>query len=61
MNSISLDKKQNKDTETGIAFSISAETNEVLNVSAKRSQRAKKREAKLRLEDHLTRFPDWKQ
>ncbi|PCD85530.1 TraY domain-containing protein [Vibrio mediterranei] len=47
------------DTETGIAFDISAEANQILTESAKRSERAKKREGKLRLEDHLKRFPDW--
>lgn len=48
------------ETEIGIGFNLSSEANAILTVSAKRAERAKKREAKLRLEDHLTRFPDWK-
>ncbi|MGF1832081.1 TraY domain-containing protein [Photobacterium angustum] len=46
--------------EIGIAFNLSSKANATLTVSAKRAERAKKREAKLRLEDHLTRFPNWK-
>ncbi len=46
--------------ETGVAFNITSKANDVLTASAKRSERAKKREAKLRLEDHLLRFPNWK-
>lgn len=48
------------DHEIGIAFNITSQANAILTVSAKRAERAKKREAKLRLEDHLTRFPNWK-
>ncbi|NOI26371.1 TraY domain-containing protein [Vibrio mediterranei] len=47
------------ETETGIAFRISEEANQALEKSAQKAERAKKREAKLRLEDHLKRFPDW--
>ena len=47
------------ETETGIAFRISEEANQTLQASALKAERAKKREAKLRLEDHLKRFPDW--
>lgn len=49
----------NNESEIGIAFDISSEANRTLTTSAKRAERAKKREAKLRLEDHLKRFPDW--
>ena len=52
-------KSINDDSETGIAFDISSTANRTLTVSAKKSERAKKREAKLRLEDHLKRFPNW--
>ncbi|CAK2037829.1 Relaxosome protein TraY [Vibrio crassostreae] len=45
--------------EVGIAFSLSANANKTLTLSAKRAERAKKREGKLRLEDHLKRFPNW--
>ncbi|MBD1576943.1 MULTISPECIES: TraY domain-containing protein [Vibrio] len=45
----------------GIQFDISAEANAVLIESAKKAERTKKGEAKLRLQDHLLRFPDWKQ
>lgn len=48
------------ETEIGIGFNLSSKANAILTVSAKRAERAKKREAKLRLEDHLTRFPNWK-
>ncbi len=43
----------------GISFKLSTDTDDILTMSARRSERAKKREAKLRLEDHLRRFPDW--
>ncbi|NOI26697.1 TraY domain-containing protein [Vibrio mediterranei] len=46
--------------EVGIAFRLSSEANKTLTISANRSERVKKSEAKLRLEDHLKRFPDWK-
>ncbi|WP_244155004.1 TraY domain-containing protein [Vibrio crassostreae] len=36
-----------------------ANANKTLTLSAKRAERAKKREGKLRLEDHLKRFPNW--
>ncbi|KXO06646.1 hypothetical protein AKG98_2889 [Moritella sp. JT01] len=41
------------ETETGIGFRISEQANQILIVSAQKYERAKKREAKLRLEDHL--------
>lgn len=47
------------ENEVGIAFGISSIANRTLTASAKRAERAKKREAKLRLEDHLKRFPNW--
>ncbi len=52
-------REQQPEPETGIAFNISALANRLLTTAAKRSERAKKREAKLRLEDHLKRFPNW--
>ncbi|MEZ8822582.1 TraY domain-containing protein [Vibrio sp. 10N.222.54.A1] len=45
--------------EIGIAFNLSSTANKTLTRSAKKAERAKKREGKLRLEDHLKRFPDW--
>lgn len=45
----------------GISFPVSRQANDILTESAKRAERPKRREAKLRLEDHLKRFPDWKQ
>lgn len=47
------------DKEVGIAFSLSSRANKTLTISAKKAERAKKREGKLRLEDHLKRFPNW--
>ena len=47
------------DKEVGIAFNLSSNANKTLTLSAKRAERAKKREGKLRLEDHLKRFPNW--
>ncbi|CAH6815675.1 Relaxosome protein TraY [Vibrio chagasii] len=47
------------DKEVGIAFNLSSKANKTLTLSAKRAERAKKREGKLRLEDHLKRFPNW--
>lgn len=52
-------KPKPEQLEVGIAFNIGHKPNQILTKSAKRAQRAKKREAKLRLEDHLTRFPNW--
>ncbi|PTP00207.1 TraY domain-containing protein [Vibrio sp. 10N.286.45.A3] len=45
--------------EVGIAFNLSSKANKTLTLSAKRAERAKKREGKLRLEDHPKRFPNW--
>ncbi|WP_131751122.1 MULTISPECIES: TraY domain-containing protein [Legionella] len=39
-----------------ISFQLSAESNELLTDAAKRSNRKKVQEAKLRLDDHLKRF-----
>ena len=39
-----------------ISFQLSAESNELLTEAAKRSNRKKVQEAKLRLDDHLKRF-----
>ncbi|CAH7066575.1 Relaxosome protein TraY [Vibrio crassostreae] len=47
------------DKDVGIAFNLSSKANKTLTLSAKRAERAKKREGKLRLEDHLKRFPNW--
>jgi hypothetical protein len=47
------------ETEVGIGFRVSEAANKILENSAQKAQRTKKREAKLRLEDHLKRFPDW--
>ena len=60
MNSKSKSTADNSETEIWIGFNLSSKANATLTVSAKRAERAKKREAKLRLEDHLTRFPNWK-
>ncbi|CAK2107525.1 TraY domain-containing protein [Vibrio crassostreae] len=46
------------DKDVGIAFNLSSKANKTLTLSAKRAERAKKREGKLRLEDHLKRFPN---
>ncbi|WP_261887505.1 TraY domain-containing protein [Vibrio aerogenes] len=53
--------KENK--SAGVSFSVAPEENQLLNRSARENIRAKKNEAKLRLEDHLRRFPqaDWQQ
>ena len=48
------------DDETGISFKISQEANVILTSSSDAALRPKKAEAKLRLEDHCKRFPDWK-
>ncbi len=48
------------DEGTGVSFKVSQEANVILTNSAKNAIRAKKAEAKLRLEDHCKRFPDWK-
>ena len=40
---------------TGIAFKVAFQPNQVLERSAKKAERTKKAEAKLRLEDHLLR------
>ena len=55
----SKSKPEHQDKEVGVAFVITSQSNSILTKSAKRAQRAKKREAKLRLEDHLNRFPNW--
>ncbi|WP_318452289.1 TraY domain-containing protein [Photobacterium leiognathi] len=60
MNLKSKSTAADDDQEIGIAFNITSKANAILTVSAKRAERAKKREAKLRLEDHLTKFPHWK-
>ena len=39
-----------------ISFQLSAESNRLLTAAAKRSNRKKVQEAKLRLEDHLKRY-----
>jgi len=52
--------RQKHHNETGIQFEISVKANEILEASAKKAERAKKREAKLRLEDHLITYPNWK-
>jgi hypothetical protein len=44
----------------GIAFEINAESNTIMTHSARMAERTKKAEAKLRLQDHLKRFPNWK-
>jgi len=50
---------QNKKFKSvGIQFEIDAETNCLLEKSAEESLRTKKSEAKLRLADHLRRFPN---
>jgi len=59
MNLKSKSTADDSESEVGIAFDISSSANKTLTTSAKRSERAKKRETKLRLEDHLQRFPDW--
>lgn len=53
-------KPEQQYKEVGVAFTISGQANRTLTQSAERAQRRKKCEAKLRLEDHLKRFPDWK-
>ncbi|MDK9783766.1 TraY domain-containing protein [Vibrio sp. B172a] len=53
-------KSTNAKLETGIAFKLAFRPNQVLEHSAKKAVRTKKAEAKLRLEDHLLRFPDWR-
>lgn len=53
-------KPTNTKPQTGIAFKIAFDPNQVLERSAKKAERTKKAEAKLRLEDHLLRFPDWR-
>ncbi len=51
-------KSKFKQYETGIAFNLAFSANRILTESARKNIRAKKNEAKLRLEDHLKRFPD---
>ena len=55
----SKSKPEHQGKGVGVAFIITSQSNNILTESAKRAQRAKKREAKLRLEDHLKRFPNW--
>lgn len=57
---MNLKSESTEQKQVGIAFPLDADANDILTQSAKTAERAKKREAKLRLEDHLRRFPDWK-
>lgn len=58
-----MKSKSSDSKSVGIAFEVSGEQNVTLTNSAIENERAKKREAKLRLEDHLKRFPqaNWKE
>ncbi|ENM5730754.1 TraY domain-containing protein [Vibrio mimicus] len=49
---------QHKENKTGIWFEMDTETNQRLEVSAKRNKRTKRQEASFRLSDHLTRFDE---
>ncbi|GEM77217.1 TraY domain-containing protein [Vibrio sagamiensis] len=51
---------EQEQSEVGVQFKISSDANAVITRSAKEAIRSKKAEAKLRLEDHCKRFPDWK-
>lgn len=55
-----MSSKSKPEEGVGVSFKISFDADDVLSRSAEVAERAKKREAKLRLEDHLKRFPDWK-
>jgi hypothetical protein len=54
------DRENSSISAVGIQFEINAESNATLIRSAKIAERPKKAEAKLRLQDHLKRFPNWK-
>lgn len=43
---------------THVNIELDAQTNEILNASAKRNNRSKRKEAQVRLVDHLHRFDD---
>lgn len=49
-----------KQSEKGISFPLSSSAHQIIEQSAELAERAKKREAKLRLEDHCRRFPNWR-
>ncbi len=51
---------EQEQNEIGVQFKMSSDANEVVTRSATKAIRSKKAEAKLRLEDHCKRFPDWK-
>lgn len=40
----------------GVTVKISAEANDLLNQAIRKTNRTKRKEAELRLEDHITRF-----
>ncbi len=48
--------KRDQNQETWISFILDAETNKLLTDSAERSNRQKRREALIRLKDHLRQF-----
>lgn len=54
------DRETGRISAVGIQFKINAESNASLIHSAKIAERPKRAEAKLRLQDHLKRFPNWK-
>ncbi|MEH6531498.1 MAG: TraY domain-containing protein [Photobacterium frigidiphilum] len=54
------DHEPNDFCGVGIQFEINAESNATLTRTAHIEERSKRSEAKLRLQDHLKRFPHWK-
>ncbi len=50
-----MPENTNKDP-TGIWFEMDAETNRLLEESAEMNDRSKRKEARFRLKDHLTKF-----
>lgn len=51
------DTENEKHRAVGIQFIVDAKSNELLDKSAIASERTKKAEARIRLADHLQRFP----
>ena len=54
---LNMESEERKFKSVGIQFVIDAESNELLEKSASASDRTKKAECRLRLADHLRRFP----
>lgn len=52
-----MSMKQEQSKKTGIQFGMDADTNRLLEKSAKASMRTKKAEAAIRLADHVRKFP----